>query len=189
MRTLLAADPRCRVTGEAASLGELRAAVRHLRPDLVLLDLGFGTESALDVLPELRAEPYGPRIIMLTMHDDVATAREALARGAHGYLVKDAAGQELTRAIEAVMSGGGYLYPALGARMATSPADPGEVLTARERDVLVRLARGHTNAEVARQLMVSLRTVETYRAALRSRLGGRTRADMVEAAHRLGLLP
>jgi DNA-binding CsgD family transcriptional regulator len=73
--------------------------------------------------------------------------------------------------------------------MATSPADPGERLTARERDVLVRLARGHTNAEVARQLMVSLRTVETYRAALRSRLGGRSRADMVEAAHRLGLLP
>jgi two-component system, NarL family, response regulator NreC len=187
LRMLLAAEPRCRIVGEAASLSELDTTVRHLQPDLVLLDLGFGTDTALDLLPAFRSQPRPPKVIMLTMHDDVVIAREALSRGAHGYLIKDAAGQELIHAIETVMSGAGYLDPALGARMASSPINAADQLTARERDVLVRLARGHTNAEVARQLMISLRTVESYRAALRARLGGRTRADMVAAARRLGL--
>ena len=188
LRALLAADVRCQLAGEAGSLDEVRTAVDRLRPDLLLLDLGFGRDNALDVLPELAAAAHPPKIIVLTMHDDVAIAREALSRGANGYLVKDAAGQELIRAIETVMSGQGYLYPALGARMAGIPADPRDQLTAREREVLVGLARGHTNAEVAEQLMVSIRTVESYRASLRARLGGRSRAAMVEAAHRLGLL-
>jgi two-component system response regulator NreC len=155
----------------------------------VLLDLGFGPDSALDVLPTLRAQPHPPKVIVLTMHDDVAVAREALSRGADGYLLKDAAGQQLIQAIVTVMSGTGYLHPELGARMASYPGNAADQLTARERDVLVRLARGHTNAEVAQQLMVSLRTVESYRAALRARLGGRSRADMVQAARRLGLSP
>jgi two-component system, NarL family, response regulator NreC len=189
LRTLLATDLRCQIAGEAASLGELYTAIRHLQSDLVLLDLGFGSDSALDMLPALRTQPHAPKVIVLTMHDEVAIAREALSRGAHGYLIKDAAGQDLIQAIETVMSGRGYLSPELGARMASCPADAADQLTARQRDVLVGLARGHTNAEVAQQLTVSLRTVESYRAALRARVGGRSRADMVQAARRLGLLP
>ena len=193
LRALLAVDPRCHVVGEAASIDELRTAVHHLHPDLILLDLSFGSDNALDTIPTLVAERSTPRIVVLTMHDDVAFAREAFARGADGYVAKEAAADELTRAVETVMCGGTYLDPELGGRLARTDArtdgGPQEQLTARQREVLVGLARGHTNAEVAQQLLVSLRTVETYRASLRARLGVSSRADMVQAANRLGLLP
>ncbi len=189
LRALLAVDPRCHVVGEAASIDELRTAVHHLHPDLILLDLSFGSDNALDTIPTLVAERSTPRIVVLTMHDDVAFAREAFARGADGYVVKEAAADDLTRAVETVMCGGTYLHPELGARLARTERGPHEQLTARQREVLVGLARGHTNAEIAQQLLVSLRTVETYRASLRARLGVSSRADMVQAANRLGLLP
>ena len=189
LRALLAADQRCQVIGEASTIGELLVAVHNLHPDLVVLDLSFGGDNALEYLPMLLAEAPTPRIVVLTMHDDIAFVREAFARGAHGYLLKEAAADELTMAVERVMSGATYLHPELGARLARSRTGQGEKLTAREREVLVRLAKGHTNAEVAGQLAVSLRTVETYRANLRARLGVTSRAEMVEAAHRLGLLP
>jgi two-component system response regulator NreC len=189
LKALLSADPRCLVVGEASSLDELRTAAHHLQPDLIVLDLSFGIDNALDALPALQAEARPPRIIVLTMHDDVAFAREAFARGVHGYLVKESAAVELSRAVEAVMSGATYLHPELGARMAKASTDPATRLSPHERDVLVRLARGHTNAEIARQLLVSLRTVESLRARLRVQLGVSTRAEMVDAAHRMGLLP
>jgi two-component system response regulator NreC len=188
MRALLSAEPRCSVVGEAASIDELRTSAHHLKPDLVVLDLSFGVGNALDTIPALLAAPNPPRIVVLTMHDDVAFARQAFARGAHGYLVKEAAADELVRAVETVMSGATYLSPELGARAVRPTAVPAERLTERERDVLVRLARGFTNAEVARQLMISLRTVEAYRANLRERMGLASRADLFEMARRLGLL-
>lgn len=189
LRTLLAADPRCLVVGEAASIDELRTTVHRSHPDLVVLDISFGTASALDHLPALLAEQPAPRVVVLTMHNDVAFAREAFAHGARGYLAKESAADDLIRAVETVMVGGTYMDPALGARLTQSQPDSQAQLTRREREVLVGLARGHTNAEVAQQLMVSLRTVETYRSNLRARLGITSRADMVEAANRLGLLP
>jgi two-component system response regulator NreC len=189
LRALLAADPRCQVVGEASSLDELRAIAANLRPDLIVLDLSFGTNNAIDALPDLLAGAGGPRVVVLTMHDDVAFARAAFAGGAHGYLVKEAAADELLRAVEAVMSGSTYLQAALGGRLARAAAAPADPLTPRERDVLALLARGYTNAEVAAQLRVSLRTVEAHRANLRLRLGAHSRAEMVDAARRLGLLP
>jgi len=188
LRSLLAADPRCNVVGEAGRLDELSAVARRQHPDLIVLDISFGPRNALDRIPGLLADVPAPRIVVLTMHDDVAFARSAFAHGVHGYVVKEAAADELIRAVETVMSGGTYLHPELGARLARAEQGPHEQLTGREREVLLALARGHTNAEVAQQLLVSLRTVETYRASLRNRLGVATRADMVQVATRLGLL-
>ena len=188
LRALLTDDPRCRVVGEAGSLDEVRTSTRHLRPDLIVLDLSFGEENALDTLPGLLAAVPAPRIIVLTMHADVTFARAAFARGAHGYLLKEAAADELLHAVETVMAGSTYLNPELGARLARSRADSADLLSPREREVLALLARGYTNAEVARRLMVSLRTVEANRANLRLRLGVHSRAEMVDAAQRLGLL-
>jgi DNA-binding NarL/FixJ family response regulator len=188
LRALLIADPRCRIAGEASSLDELRARARHLRPDLIVLDLSFGSGSAIDLFPELLAAAEPPRIVVLTMHDDLAHARAAFAAGAHGYLVKEAAADELLRAIETVMAGSKYLHAELGARLARAGPAPLDKLTRREQEVLALLARGYTNAEIAAHLKVSLRTVETQRAGLRGRLGVHSRADMVVAAKRLGLL-
>jgi two-component system, NarL family, response regulator NreC len=189
LRALLAADPRCQIVGEASSIGELRALAHNLRPDLIVLDISFGTDSALTAVPELLEADPALRIVVLTMHDDVAFAREALARGVHGYLIKESAADDLLRAVETVMGGSTYLHPELGVRLARRPDGSDDGLSPRERDVLGLLARGYTNAEVAQQLMVSLRTVESHRANLRSRLGIHSRAELVDAARRLGLLP
>ncbi len=188
LKALLAADARCVVVDEAATIGALEAAVATRRPDLVVLDLAFGTRSALDTLPTLLTGTDPPRVIVLTMHDDVEFAREAFDRGAHGYLTKEAAADELIRAVETVMAGGTYLYPTVGARLAGTRPDRARLLSPREREVLTLLARGLTNAEIAAELHMGLRTVEAHRAALRNRLGAKRRADLVEAARQLGLL-
>lgn len=188
LRAVLADDPWCSVVGEAASLDEIRASVAAAHPDLLVLDVTFGARNALEILPDLIAARPGLKVIVLTMHDDVVFSREAFARGAHGYLTKEAAADELTRAVRVVMSGATYLHPELGARLAGG-GWPGDRLSPREREVLALLARGHTNAEIAGELHIGLRTVEAHRASLRARLGTTRRADLIEAARRLGLLP
>lgn len=188
LRALLEADPRCHVVGECGDLTRLAAEVAGAAPDLVVLDIAMGRRNGLDAVPELLALPSKPRILVLTMHDDPAFAREALVRGAHGYLLKDAAAAELIRAIELVMAGDTYLQPQIGAELARHGATPVDGLSERERAVLRLLARGHTNAEIAHELFISLRTVEAHRAALRARLGVHHRSELVDAARRLGLL-
>lgn len=188
LRSVVTEDPRCEVVAEAGSLAELKARTATEHPDLVLLDLTLGKDNGLEAIPYLLGVPAPPRVIVLTMHDDPAFARDALGRGAHGYLLKEAAADELGRAIETVMTGGTYLHPELGARMAAGRPSPADRLTERERDVLRLLALGHTNAEIAKDLYISLRTVEAHRSGLRTRLGATTRAELVEAARRLGLV-
>lgn len=188
LRAVVAEDPRCAVVAEAGSLAELKARTATERPDLVLLDLTLGRDSGLEAIPHLLGLPQPPKVIVLTMHDDPAFARDALGRGAQGYLLKEAAADELGRAIETVMTGGTYLHPELGARMAVGRPGPADRLTEREREVLRLLALGHTNAEIAKELYISLRTVEAHRAGLRTRLGVTTRAELVDAARSLGLV-
>jgi len=163
LRALLEADPRCVVVGEAGSLAELRAALASTPADLVVLDVAVGPDNALDALPDIVSAPGRPRVVVLTMHDDPELARDALARGADAYVLKEAAAEELSRAVEAVMAGGTYLQPALGARLARGAQAAADALTPREREVLRLLASGHTNAQIAGTLFVSLRTVEAQR--------------------------
>jgi two-component system, NarL family, response regulator NreC len=188
LKALVEGDSRCLVVGESGSLAQLRAVVDETRPDLIILDIALGRENGLDTVAELLASRPQLRIVVLTMHDDPAFAREAFSRGAHGYLLKEAAAEDLLRAIEVVMAGGTYLHPQLGAQLVRQPPTPAERLTARERDVLRLLARGHTNAEIAHELFISLRTVEAHRAGLRTRLGVSNRSELVDAARKLGLM-
>lgn len=189
LRTLVESDPRCRVIGEAGTVAQLRALLATAQPDLIVLDLSIGPDKGLDVLPDVLEAPTHPKVVVLTMHDDPAFAREALSRGADGYVLKEAAAEELLRAVDTVMAGGTYLLPELGARMARLRPEPADRLTPRERDVLRLLADGHTNAEIAAELYVSLRTVEAHRSSLRNRLGVATRAEFVAIARSLGLIP
>lgn len=188
LKALVEGDSRCTVVGEAGTLAQLRTVVAQTSPDLIVLDISLGRESGLDAVPGLLALQPQPRVVVLTMHDDPAFAREALGRGVHGYLLKEAAAEELIQAIEVVMAGDVYLHPQLGAQIARQPPSPAERLTGRERDVLRLLARGHTNAEIAHELFISLRTVEAHRAGLRTRLGVSNRSELVDAARKLGLL-
>jgi two-component system response regulator NreC len=127
----------------------------------------------------------GTAVVVLTMQEDPAFAREALQAGARGYVLKQSAGTELVQAIRAAAGGGTWLNPELGARLAASPTvpsgPPGD-LTEREVDVLGLIALGHTNNEIADQLFLSVRTVETHRAHIQQKLGLSTRAELVRYA-------
>jgi two-component system response regulator NreC len=127
------------------------------------------------------------------MQEDPAFAREALRTGAAGYLLKEAAAEELLAAARQVAGGATYVQPSLGARLAVEDLDLAErhheePLTDREAQVLTLLALGHTNQEIARRLFVSIRTVETHRSRLRDKLGKESRAELIAAARERGLV-
>lgn len=177
LRTLLKSEPTLEVVAEFDDLATTRAGVRAVKPAILLLDLAMGGTSTLQSIPDLLGSAPGLRIIVLTMQEDPGFAREALRLGAQGYVLKDAAAEELLIAVRSVLRGATYLHPSLGARLATLDDRPGD-LTEREVEVLRLLAAGHTNVEIGRQLFVSLRTVESHRGQIRAKLNLETRAEL-----------
>ncbi len=197
LRLLLDAQADLKVVGEAGDgAGALRLAA-ELHPDLILLDLTMPGLSGLEALPALRKAAPGARVLILTMHDDEGYLRQALRAGASGYVLKKAADAELISAVRAVLRGEVYVHPSmtkalledlLPAAGGEGPANPWELLSEREREVLSLVARGHTSAEIAEQLTLSPKTVETYRSRGMEKLGLRSRAALVQFALTRGLL-
>ena len=185
LRLLLDAEPELEVIAEAGDMpGAIRMVQAH-RPAVLVLDLNMPGGSGLDAIATLRSSTPESAIVVLTMQDDPAFARRALQNGALAFVLKEAADDELLEAVRAAARGETYLNPRLGARMATEPASPPESpddLTERERDVLRRIALGHTNAEIAGQLYLSVRTVETHRAHIQQKLSRSSRAELVQYA-------
>ncbi|MFD7903667.1 response regulator [Kitasatospora sp. NPDC059747] len=175
------------VVGEAAAGPEAIDLVRTRRPDLLVLDMVLASGPVQSAIPELRAAAPRTGILVHSMYEDAALVRGALAAGASGYLSKSTSVPELLLAARTVAAGGSYVQPPLGADTAHAPVSP-RALSPREGQVLALLADGHTNREVAAHLTLSVRTVESLRAALRNRLGLVTRADLVAHARRTGLL-
>ncbi|WP_327365330.1 response regulator transcription factor [Streptomyces sp. NBC_01217] len=190
MRLLLAQDPAFRIVAESSTVPDTLEAVRQHRPRVLVLDLTMAGQSSLPMIPALLTVSPGTRILVLTMQEDPAFAREALRTGAAGYLLKEAAAEELLAAAHQVADGATYVQPVLGARLAIDTPGPAEQepLTAREAEVLSLLALGHTNQEIARRLYVSVRTVETHRSRIRDKLGKDTRAELIAAARERGLV-
>ncbi len=186
LRILLQAEPSLKVVAEFADLPSTVRGVPALRPDVLVLDLAMAGSSSLTAIPGLLASSPGLRLIVLTMHDEPGFAREALRLGAHGYVLKEAAADELVLAVRSVLRGTTYLQPSLGARLAKQDQPAGN-LTDREREVLRLLATGHTNAEIARELFLSLRTVESHRGQIRAKLNLETRAQINAYAQEHGL--
>jgi two-component system, NarL family, response regulator NreC len=185
LRMLLEAEEDLEVVAEA---GDVDAAIRYVlghKPTVLVLDLNMPGGSSLDAIPTVEDASPGTAVVVLTMQEDPAFARQALTAGARGYVLKQAAGAELVQAIRAAAAGGTWLNPELGARMATTPvgpSDPPGDLTERELDVLRLIALGHTNGEIAEHLYLSVRTVETHRAHIQQKLGRSTRAELVRYA-------
>lgn len=171
------------VVGECGDAREAVRVTRRLTPDVVVLDIQLGSSSGLDVVAELRE--IGARIVMLSMEDDIAAARRAFERGAQAYVLKDAAADDLVDAIRAVLADKLYIHQALAARLILS--EPEDDLSDRERDVLRLIALGYTNQEIAKQIFLSVRTVEAHRRHILDKLRLETRADLVRYAleHRL----
>jgi two-component system response regulator NreC len=186
IRTLLP-DDRYRIAGEAADLaGTVEQVGRH-RPTVLLLDLSFLGTPSLGVLPAVRAVSPDTRVLILTMHNDLDSARESLAAGAHGFLPKDAAAEELVAAVDALAAGGRYLDPTLGAALLDLHADSDGTLSRREREVLGLIADGLTHGQIADELGLSVRTIEAQRASIKVKLGVSRRAELISCARRLRL--
>jgi two-component system, NarL family, response regulator NreC len=178
VRRVLEATGRFDVVGEAAGVQEALERARLLRPDVVVLDLTLRDESGLDAIAELRE--VGARVVILSMQDEPAYARKAFELGAQGYVVKDAADEELAAAVDAVLGDRIYVHPALAARLVLG--EPEDDLTERERQILRLIALGYTNQEIAGQLYLSVRTIEAHRRHILDKLRLSTRAELVRYA-------
>jgi len=196
LRLLINAQPDMETVGEAQDGAETLSQAIATRPDVILLDLSMPRLGGLAVLHDLRDRVPQSRVLVLTMHADEAYLREALRLGAAGYVVKAAADQELLAAIRAVARGELYIHPSMTRSLledllpaaASATHDPWEELSEREQQVIRRVAMGFTNREIAGQLHLSVKTVETYRARAMEKLGLQSRAQLVEYAMRRGLL-
>jgi two-component system response regulator NreC len=197
LRLLLTSQNEYEVVGEASSGTETLALAAELQPDLILLDLSMPALGGLDALPTLRQLLPAAKILILTMHDDPQYLRQALKHGASGYILKKAADTELLSAIKAVLRGEVYIHPSmtrvlledmLPASQSAKSEDAWASLSEREQEVLKMVALGHTSGEIAEQLNLSAKTVETYRARGMEKLGLRTRAALVKFALQEGLI-
>jgi two-component system response regulator NreC len=189
LRMLLDAEKGLEVVAEA---GDAEAAVRYVRghkPTVLILDLNMPGRSSLDAVPEIKEASPATEIVVLTMQNEPAFARRALQAGVRAYVLKEAADAELVQAVRSAAAGDTYLQPALGARLAAGAGGrEADELSERERDVLRLIALGHTNAEVAEQLYISIRTVESHRAHIQQKLRLSSRAELVRYALDRGLI-
>ena len=188
LRLLLDAEEGFEVVAEASDIDSAGRYVRGHHPSVLVLDLNMPGGSSLEAIPKIREQSPETQIVVLTMQQDPAFAREALSGGAIGYVLKDAADDELVGAVRLASRGESYLNPRLGARMAAAPPPgPPDGLSEREVDVLRLIALGHTNGEIAEKLFLSVRTVETHRSHIQQKVRLSTRAELVGYAreHRL----
>jgi DNA-binding NarL/FixJ family response regulator len=188
----LRVDPAIRVVGEAGGAVQALEQARSLRPDVVLLDLRLSGDDGIELIERLRAEVEGLAILVVTAIEKIDTMRDAAAAGARGYLTKRISAGELRDAIVTVFGGGTVFdfsaaadlssdYPQIspGKRATAQP-----LLTAREREVLAFVARGHTDKEVAERLSLSVRTVHSHLTAVRRKTGLRRRSELASWAIR-----
>jgi DNA-binding NarL/FixJ family response regulator len=195
IRHVLESEAGFEVVGEAADAAEALSLAAELQPDVVVLDISMPGESGLQLAARLRGSPADPRVLILSMHDNAEYVLESVRAGAHGYLLKDTAATELRHAIRAVCRGESYFSPPIAGRLRdalrgerTTQAGTLDQLTGREREVLLGVAHGRTNKEIAAELGISHRTVETHRESLMRKLQIRTVAELTRFALTAGIM-
>jgi len=193
LKALFDRQPDMRVVAEAGTTASAVAAVEEFRPDILVLDLTLPGGGSLDLVRTLRARKSPARVLVLTMHDDLAYTRSALMAGAVGYVVKTVGEQDLLNAVRAVARGQVVIDLDDAAKTAgvyDQIGRPGSAtgLSERELEVLALLGHGHSNQEVAEKLDISPKTVATYRARIAEKVGLRSTAEFVRYAADNGLL-
>ncbi|MFE6912597.1 response regulator [Streptomyces rubiginosohelvolus] len=193
LRGMFAAAPGFEVLGEAADGVDALAVVGELDPDVVLMDLRMPGGGGVTAIAELTRRGARSKVLVLTTYDTDSDTLPAIEAGATGYLLKDAPREELFAAVRAAADGRSVLSPAVASRLMTRvrtpAADPAETtLSAREREVLVLVARGTTNREIAAELFISEATVKTHLTHVFAKLGAKDRAAAVAVGYDRGIL-
>ena len=189
LRLLLESGQNIEVVAEADDLTGAAAHVHGQQPHVLVLDLGMSGMASLQTIGQLRERVPDTQIVVVTMEENPAFAQRAIAAGALGFVWKDCADTDLLEAVRAAARGEEYLSPSVAARLAALHRSlTSDDLTVREVEVLRLIVLGYTTVEIARKLHISPRTIETHRAHIHSKLGLRTRAELVRYALRRGLL-
>lgn len=181
LRARLEAAPHLRVVGEAGSGQEAMEQAGRCQPDLVLMDVNMRGGSGIEATRWLTGRYPGIAVLMLSMHDKPEYVSQAMQAGARGYVLKDAPGKDIVLAIDTVM-GGGIYYSAALARQLARPLVADDQLTSREQEVLRHIAAGQSNKQIARELDLSVRTVETHRLNIKRKLGIEGQAELIRFA-------
>ncbi|MDQ0013718.1 DNA-binding NarL/FixJ family response regulator [Variovorax boronicumulans] len=187
LRARLGAMPNLEIVGEAGSGAEALALLDTLRPDLMLVDVGMKDMNGIDLAAlvlernDQQHRQPAPHIVMLSMYDNPEYVQKAMQVGARGYVLKDAPAAEIVAAIEAVSAGGTFLSPAVSKKLFRNQA-PRPLLTPRESEILTALGRGESSKQIARDLGLSVRTVEAHRQSIKRRLGIEGQAELIKYA-------
>jgi DNA-binding NarL/FixJ family response regulator len=196
LRSLIAAADDLELVAEVRSGTEALKVIREKKPDVAVIDISMPELNGIVLSRRLAKEAASVKILILTLHEDRAYLRQAIDAGVCGYVLKRSAAEGLVRAIRAVVTGGLYVDPAIAnrlfdstSRQGTGPRSGGMPdLTDREGDVLKLVALGYTNKEIARQLDIGVKSVETYKSRGVEKLGLKTRAEIVRYASAQGWL-
>ena len=191
LRLLLDAEDGFAVVADTGDVVSTERRVAAYHPRVLVLDVNMPEGSSLPAIPRIREAVPDTQIVVLTMQNDPELAREALRSGAIGFVLKDAPKSELVQAVRLAAEGRTYLNPELGARLAAevpNRAGPPDDLSERELEVLKLIALGHTNAEIAARLYLSVRTVESHRAHIQQKTHRSSRAALVSYSREHGLL-
>jgi two-component system response regulator NreC len=197
LRAILKSEPDFQLVGEAADGLDTVRQVERLQPDVLVLDLMMPGLSGLEVTRQVAKRCPETRVVILSMHSNVAYVVEALRAGATAYVLKESGAEELVQAIRSVAAGKRYFSapisePALGAyvqKAEETALDPYHTLTAREREVLQLTAEGHSGIEISERLFISPRTVESHRANLMRKLGVRNQKELIRYALQRKIVP
>jgi DNA-binding NarL/FixJ family response regulator len=193
---LLSKESSITVVGQAGNGEDALSECAHLSPDVVMLDVSLPDESGIDLARRIKAQRSSTRILFLSMHGEEEFVRQALQAGGDGYVVKASRSEEIVEGIHEVYQGKRYVSAAIGQAMSVAPASGGgpvlkgaaAEITDREREVLSLVARGLSAKEMARELSISHRTVETHRMNLMKKLGAKNSADLIRIGFASGLV-
>ncbi len=192
IRARLQKVPELELVGEATNGRDALSLARELRPDVLLMDVSMPVMNGLEAAMLIRKTLPGIAVLMLSIYDNPEYVRGVVQAGARGYILKDISASEMITAITSVATGGYYFSSAVGPTLVgagtSAPVEDPYGLTDRERQVLTAIARGQPNKEVARELGISVRTVESHRLNLREKVGNKNAAQLYKVAQDLGLL-